>query len=416
MKRILILNDTSDHSNWGSLSNIEALKHLLAAAMPDASFSSLYSSWVGRIYRWDPWWFGRRVFNRTSVIADKLSSRYVALPQVADEFDHVSRLWESGKGGAGARDFINHVMDADAVIFNAEGSTYRNNHSALKCLFLLWLARTRYAKPAFFLNGNVTITEVDPILPAMIRKVFPVLDGVAVRVPNALRMVQEAVPDARVELVPDSVFYFSESDCAPASAALEELRAKFSGQPYFCFSLSMLPVDFRRTRKKSALCHVIERLKKQVPHAVLMAKDPEDQFLQEVARDTDSHFFGQHQTFRDVMTLLRDARFLFSGRYHHLIMAADVGCPSIPLISTSPKIQGLCELLGPAMPGPFDPTSLWFESEEIEKEACRILREGDGLRSVIKRGAADCRARVPRLGSIVRDVLISSSSRATPQA
>ncbi len=411
MTRILILNDTSDHSNWGSLSNIEAMKVLLASAMPGVTFSSLPSRWVGRIYAIDPWWRGRRVFNRTSALADKLSARHLILPGVADEFEYIADLWTSGWGGLGADDFIREVKVADAVVFNAEGSTYRNNPSALKCLFLLWLARTRFDTPAFFLNGNVTITEVDPVLPAMIRKVFPVLDGITIRVPNALRMVQDAVPAARAELVPDSVFLFDEADCAPPGPALSALLARFNREPFFCFSLSMLPVDFKRTRSKSSLCHVIRQLKKLVPHAVLMAKDPEDQFLKEVARETGSHFFGQDQTFRDVMTLLRDARFLFSGRYHHLILASDIGCPSIPMISTSPKVQGLSELLGAAMPDPIDPTALWDEARSIEKEARRIISEGASLRAEVKSAAANCRLRLPRLGDLVRDVLVPSGRK-----
>ncbi len=406
MPNVFILNDTSDHSNWGSLANIEALKTILTEALPGVTYTSLDSRWVGRIYRWDPWVFGRRAFNRTSFLADRITSRYHLLPEVVDEYEYVAEQWMAGKGGSGARDFLDRVGDADAVVFNAEGSTYRNNHSALKCLFMLWLAKTRFNKPAFFLNGNVTLTEVDPILPAMVRKVFRVLDGITVRVPNALRMVQQAVPDARAELVPDAVFLFDESECSPAGPGLEAFRARVGDRPYFCFSLSMLPMDFRRTRDQSSLHHVIHRLKQLVPQAVLMAKDPEDQFLRAVAEDTGSLFFGQDQSFRDVMTILRDARFLFSGRYHHLIMASNVGCPSVPLISTSPKVQGLSELMGDVMPTPFDPTDLWGAVESIEREARHAMDGGKALRVRVKERSGELRTRVRRMGEMVRERLV----------
>jgi len=399
--RLLILNDTSDHSNWGSQSNIEALYAILRASLPGATFTSLPSRWVGRVYRFDPFLRGRRAFNRTSVLADLFNQRFQQLPVVADEFDHVADLWMKGRGGRGAEEFLAALPACDAVIFNAEGSTYRNNLSAVKCLFMLWLARTRFQRPAFFLNGSVSLTDIDAMLPAMVRKTFAVLDGITVREPNSLRLVQRYAPEARVELVPDSVFRFDAADAAAAEGGLADFRRRVGSQPYFCFSLSMLPVDYRRTRRESALYRVITALKSVVPQAVLMAKDAEDQFLRDLAADTQSIFFGHNRTFRDVMAVLQQAQFLFSGRYHHLIMASNVGCPSIPLISTSPKVQGLCELLGPSILPPFDPTDLWRHAGAIEQEARRLATAGPAVRADVAAAALRLRGQVHRLGDIV---------------
>lgn len=403
MPTVLLINDTSDHGNWGSQSNIEALRRILQEQIPGVSLPSLPSRSVGRIYTWDPFVSGVRAFNRTSYLADKLSSRYMLLPSVVDEYEYVADEWLAGRGGAGAADFLARLKGVDALIFNAEGSTYRNNHSSLKCLFMLWLGKTRFGLPSYFMNGSVTLTEVDPVLPAMVKKVFTALDGVAVREPNSLRMVQQYAPQAKVELVPDTVFLFDESDCSTESAGLAALRRRLGGQPYFCFSLSMLPMDFKRTRRASALYNVIMRLKQVAPQAVLMAKDEEDQYLGDVARETGSHFFGKNQSFREVMAVLRDARFLFSGRYHHLIMAADVGCPGIPMISTSPKIKGLSELLREVMIAPFDPTDLRPHLATLENEARRLVAGGAELRAQVKAVATGMRSRVPRLGHLVRE-------------
>lgn len=410
MTKLLILNDTSDQQNWGAFAGVEALKRILQAALPDAVFDTITSREVGRIYLFDPHIRGQRMFNRTSHLADLLLPRYEVLPRVSDEYEYVGEVWDAGKGGVGSRKFVKKCMWADAVVFNAEGSTYRNNYSAIKALFMLWYARTRFSIPAFFVNGSVTITEVDPILPAMLKKTFRVLDGISVRTPNSLRMVQNLLPGLSVQLIPDTAFLYDEQDCRPDSPSSIALRQRLGNGPYFCFSLSMLPMDFVRTRRRSSLVRLIQRLKEIVPQAILMAKDPADAYLKAVAEETGAIFYGPGEDFRNVMAILRDARFLLSGRYHHLILAADVGCPVIPMISTSPKVQGLVEMLGDVATRPFDPTDLWSCMDTMVETARQIIGRGDRLREAVRQKAAELRRQVFQVGELVRRGIDAAST------
>lgn len=401
MPTLLMLNDTANHDNWGSQACAEGLKRILAEALPGVEMRSLLSTWVARHYLWDPSFAGRRLFGGSNPLWRRCSPPFQVLPRVADEFDSVAETWAAGRGGKGTREFLDAARGADAVVYNAEGSAYRTNLTAVKCLFMTWYARTRLGIPGFFLNGSVTLADVDPILPAMMRKEFAVFDGVTVREPWSLRNCQKYIPGVPVELTPDSVFHFRQSDATSGVTPVDLVPGLRPDAPYFCFSLSMLPMDFVRTREKSSVVSAIRMLKALVPQAVLMAKDAEDQFLKGVADETGSLFFGPSRTFREVMALLGGARFLFTGRYHHVIMATIMGCPSVPMITTSHKMNGLCELLALPDYDPLDPTDLWTEMPRLEARVKAILAGGDPLRARVQAAADRLRPGVARMGTMV---------------
>ena len=52
----------------------------------------------------------------------------------------------------------------------------------------------------------VHLTDVMPVLPAMVRKTFSVLDAVAVREPCSLRNLAQFAPDVAAQVFPDSAF------------------------------------------------------------------------------------------------------------------------------------------------------------------------------------------------------------------
>ena len=62
--------------------------------------------------------------------------------------------------------YLKALHGVDIVILNGEGSMYRTNLSAIRELFLAWFAKTRLGIPTIFINGQVHLTLVVPILPA----------------------------------------------------------------------------------------------------------------------------------------------------------------------------------------------------------------------------------------------------------
>jgi len=402
MPKLLIVNVTLDHTNWGSQACALALRQILLEQVPDAELAAVPSGWIARRYSFDPHIRGRRLFKKPEFPHKQLLKEHQCIPEIADEFEPVAERWLSGRGGPGAAEYLEWLDGIDAVVFNAEGSTYRTNYTAIKSLFLTWLARTHRGLPAFFLNGSVTLTDVEAVLPAIVRKVLPALDGVSVREPNSLRMVRGVLPELDVEVVPDSVFHL-EPPQAQVNARVDAwLDAQGLGESdFFCFSLSMLPTDLRRFRDSSATLGLIRSFLERVPRGVLMARDRKDQLLRRVAAETGCAFFGPEFGHEEAMALLRRAHFLCSGRYHHLIMAAIVGCPMVATFSTSPKVQGLCELLGDLVRPPFDPTDIRRVGPEMLVAADDACARRDAISSLLVERSAQLRAQTPRMGELV---------------
>lgn len=406
MPKVLIFNDTRDQTNWGSQACVNALIDILRKEIPNLEVETITSAKMFKGYRLRPRFLGGGPYSprRRDKLFGRWSRDLPTTPFVADEFDWFADRWLKGEGGPLADEYVNYLKNVDAVIFNAEGSTYRMNHIAKLGLFMLWFARAHFGKPALFLNGTFALTDVDRILPAMARKAFRVLDGISVRENYSLRNVHLYVPGVAVKLIPDSVFYFRR-EIAQSGAGLEEINRQLNLAPYFCVSSSMLPLDFSRTRSNSALVRLIKELKGIVPQAVLTAKDDGDTWLKQVAAETGSLFFGPENHYSELMTLLQGAQFLVSGRYHNIIMSTIMGCPSIPLTTASPKIDGLCELLDGAIGTPLDVTDLWSSINTILMRAKRYLSEGESKRRELTTLSDRLYVQSLELGQMVKDCL-----------
>jgi polysaccharide pyruvyl transferase WcaK-like protein len=379
-KKVLILNDGSEYKNWGIKACIDGLKKILRQDFDEKDIYSFNHQYMHRLYSFDPKIFGRSIFLENSRVAKKLFKPFHLLPKNADEFEYVAEEWINGRGGKGADEFINKMEDIDIAIFNSEGSVYRDNICGIKGLFMLWFTKKKLGKKACFVNGSVTLTMVQAVLPAMIKKVALAIDIFNVREGYSKQNIIDYYPELtdKIQVFPDSVFALEKT----SSSAYMESNLK--GSPYFVFSLSMLPMDYSKDRDQSSVLSLINDLKKIIPNAVLLAKDIEDQDLKYLAHITGSHFIGSDYEYNDVMNILEKAEFLCSGRYHHLIFAIMVGCPVIPLHTSSQKIWGLSSFFKENMLSPIDPTDLYSESYKILNEAKKIVESGNDLRIYYK--------------------------------
>jgi polysaccharide pyruvyl transferase WcaK-like protein len=274
---------------------------------------------------------------------------------------------------------------------------------------LAWLCKSRLEIPTVFVNATVHLTDVVPILPAMVRKTLPVLDAVAVREPFSLRNLGHYVPAIEPLLIPDSAFALTPDDACPTSMT-DRVGDRFGDAPYFCFDPGPMPVDDRPGRA-SALYRLIMALKEVVPEAVFVRGDPTDNAIAGIAAETGSLHLGSRVDYREWMTLVKGAQFLVTGRYHNPILGAIMGCPSISLASSSHKVHGACELLE-LVGSPYDPTDLATQTASIVDHARRYVASrteiGAGLRQVCERR----RSETARLGSLVAGFVPGSSSPA----
>jgi polysaccharide pyruvyl transferase WcaK-like protein len=395
----VLLNDCRDQDNFGAHALVDGLYRILMHAAPSASITPIPSHWLLDTSH------GLGAFTNGGVGMRQLFAVY---PAVADQFEVVAEDWLQGKGGPGAEELLSRLAGADLVVLNGEGSVYRTNLSAIRELFLAWLCKCHLGIPTIFVNATVHLTDVMPILPAMVRKTLPMLDAVAVREPLSLRNLAHYAPNVAVQLIPDSAFALTSEDASKTSLS-DSLRARVGNSQYFCFDPGPMPID-HRPGGRSALFRLIEGLKDVTAEAVFVRSDPADSSVEGIAKETHSLYIDAPVDYREWMTLVRDAQFLLTGRYHNPILAAIMGCPSVTLGSSSHKVHGGCEMLE-VIGTPFDGTDLDSQTHAMVSCARHYVRNRVDFHDRLTTVSEQRRAETMELVSLIRGVLHSSGAR-----
>ncbi|MGO9856759.1 MAG: polysaccharide pyruvyl transferase family protein [Acidimicrobiales bacterium] len=401
---IVLLNDCHDQDNFGAHALVDGLYRILMQTAPDATVQPIPSHWLLDVSN------GLGAFNNGGAGMRQLHAAY---PAVADQFEVVAEDWLHGRGGPGADELLSRLQGADLVVLNGEGSVYRTNLSAIRELFIAWLCKCRLGIPTIFVNGTVHLTDVMPILPAMVRKTLPALDAVAVREPHSLRNLAHYAPDVAVQLIPDSAFALTPDDARETSMS-DFIRDRIGDAPYFCFDPGPMPLDHRPGRQ-SALYRLITALKDVTAHAVFVRAGRSDGHIEEIAKETNSLYIDTEVGYREWMTVARDAQFLLTGRYHNPILAAIMGCPSVTLGSSSHKVHGGCEMLE-VIGNPYDGTDLVSQTSSIVGHARDYVQHRAEVHGRLTAVCERRRTETMELSSLMSGVLRSSGVRGDLEA
>jgi polysaccharide pyruvyl transferase WcaK-like protein len=400
---IVLLNDSRDQESFGSQVLADTLVQLISDELPQHTLRSIPSHWL----------VDHPAGAAPFVSGIALHIPQAAWPEVADQFETIADDWLSGHAGSGVKEYLVKLKNADLIMLNGEGSVYRSNVSAIRELFLLWFAKTRLGIPAMFVNGTVHLTDIMPVLPAMVRKAFSALDGIALREPFSYRNVLAYVPDVSARMIPDAAWIMNRE--AEAVRSLSPGLPELPTGDFFLFDPGGMIRDFRFP-KRSALVELLRALRELGPKPVVIVKQPPyDDFLIELARMNGVPVFGRGHTYRQFMALQSRAQFQVTSRYHDLILGTIMGCPSVPLASGSHKIHGACELLDGLAGMPFDGTDLRNCTPEIVQCARSYLERLPTLRSQFAAAATRLAAQALEVGTMVRQVLDSHSSVAVRQ-
>jgi len=389
---VTIINDTRDQISFGSVSLSEGLIGILRRTNPTATILPIPSHWLIRLEPASPFIGGA---------AGRRQPR-ATWPEVCDQFDAIADEWLAD-GEPGNNEFLDRLRAADVVVLNGEGSIYRRNQSAVRELFMAWLSKERLGIPTVYLNGGLHLTRVLPILPAMTRRTFGVLDAVALREPRSLANLAEFAPDVAGRVVPDAAFWFTPDDVR-GGPTVDAVRAATAGDDYFVFDPGSMPVD-ARPGGGSALFELLRSLREVVPHAVVVPMAPGDRYIEAAAREAGAHYFPDVEDFREFMGLTAGARFLVSGRHHNTILAAITGCPTITLGAVTDKVHGACEMLDGLLGETYDGTDLRPRIADVAAHARRYVAAGDGLRAQLLAVTAQRHEQAMEHGRIVADLL-----------
>jgi polysaccharide pyruvyl transferase WcaK-like protein len=363
--KILLLNDGQKFNNWGIQSTTICLKNILREYVDvNAEFSYLPHEIFMKKYRFDPSLFGKKIFNRNSRLRKYLGIP-IKFPNYADEFEQLYDYWVNKKLNKIENQVYNKIIDADLIVFNAEGSVYRANKSAALGLFLLALA-SKLGKKTLFCNGSFSLTNQDNILESYAKKAMEEIDHVFIREPVSFKTFCKHINHSDVEMVPDAVFIDNKTK------NIEPLKQQF------ILSSSMLPLHSYRFAP-----HPIETLASEIKSKfgldpIIAAIDTEDKYLQNIAKKNNWKLLGGSCSPLDVRNEIAKSQFILSGRYHHLIYGLIDGTPIIPFDTTSQKIKGLLELIN-SKQTLFDPLNILQEKPMLINDVGRVLKN----RSVI---------------------------------
>jgi polysaccharide pyruvyl transferase WcaK-like protein len=402
---ILLINDNSAHVNWGAQASPSALVGIIEQSLSGCTITALSHAWLARSHhrRMHHLLGGRLIRGKKrGRIARKFLNRCSTLeafyPEVADDFDYWADEWLAGRGGPQANEFLKLAEKAEIIVYNGENSIYRNTPEGCHGIFLLWLAKTRLGKPVCIVNHTSHQNGVRPIMTGMIQLVFPDLDLVAVREPCSLANLR-ALGIRNAELFPDVVFSLLPGDYSRDRVDQWRHQHNLVDHSYFCLSASGLPVSKPQGGWDGEVAALVRNLKTHNLQAVLIAKDPWCLFLYEVARQTDSLFFGPEHEFHDLWPLLEGASFLVTGHYHYVIFGTMVGCPFVPMSVNNHKMQGVCELLEWERTQPFDATYLKNCRAEIVSEAWQLMDNRSELSARLVNKVAQLRDDTLKLGA-----------------
>jgi hypothetical protein len=164
-----------------------------------------------------------------------------------------------------------------------------------------------------------------------------------------------------------------------------------------------MPMD-DRGGVASALHQMISAVQRVVPRAVFVSTGPGDDYIERTARETGSVFVRIYD-YREWMSLVADAQFLVTGRYHNVIMGAIMGIPSIAFASASHKVHGACEMLEGLVGSPYDPTDLRPRIPAIEEQARSYVQNRESLRGRLQEVCARRRSEALGIGRLAADAI-----------
>lgn len=407
--RILILNDNSEHPNWGAQATPYAIRRIFADHFPEADLEFLSYGWLAARYRKlrvpfrEGLTFRERNFGPARFLVYGVSRLDDPYPEIWDDFEFYADKWVRREAGPFAAELVERIGRCDAVVHNGENSLYRNTVPGMRALFLLWLAKTRYSKVVAEINHTAVLADMTrPIMRGIAREVLPLLDLVTTREPRSLEDLRK-LGVVNAEVYPDVVFYLGE-DFDRTFQGNGQRPLSFEGS-YFCLSASALPMSVPREGSRGAVAALVDRVSSLDLRPLLLARDPHCQYLKEIAELSGGAFFGPDHAFHELWTLFRDARFLITGHYHYAIIAAQVGCPFILLSTNNHKMEGVAKHLHWHLEEPFDATALRPVIGEIFTEAKRLHTNRDFYSRALAARAKEMRGESAQHILRLRDIL-----------
>jgi tetratricopeptide (TPR) repeat protein/ADP-heptose:LPS heptosyltransferase len=261
-------------------------------------------------------------------------------------------------------DLVALLRQAKLMLVNGEGSLHGATPTALRILYLCWLAKTRFGAALHIVNHSC---YPDAEAAALYAMVYRAADYVAVREPLSV----PAVLALGVE--PALAF-----DSLPLY-----VRDHFSGRPPRTDVAVLAGSVLLGGRDAGLYPQIVQHLRSRGLEVVVLtgANGPpaleEIRFALQVKKACgDAVRLVEARSAADWLATIAGARLLVSGRFHHSIAAAALGTPFVAFGSNTQKVEGLMQALGG------EPPVAWTDPAALATALARIdclLAEGMAL-------------------------------------
>lgn len=270
---------------------------------------------------------------------------------------------------------------ADIVIINGEGSivkgTDKNGYyhlGGLYVLFFAYLSKKMFDTETYMINHTVDPQNRDIF--HIIEKVYPLLNGVYVREPLSLRMLEKYCDYHDAIYVPDALFSFESDDSWEPTNYIKS-HIDFS-KPYICIGDSSgfyTDMDnlFDIEKMYDELIPKLRKICPQVIFVVGFGKYYSP--VMKAVRNNKVPFLCIHNSsYIDLFHVLKKAEIFISGRWHTSILSLIAKTPILLFGSDSHKTEALYEMIN--YPYRFyDFRTLRFHTDDIAAEAKKIISE-----------------------------------------
>lgn len=299
--KVCILNDTSEWYHWGCHGTSLGLRSLIDRDLKPTAVATVP---INLTYA-------------ASYLPDTLAA--ARDPRNAIEF---LKTWPAA-----------HVLlEASDIVVNAEGTIHSASAHVARLLYITIICSSFFGKRVHLVNHSIFPPTDNPAILELYRLAYKSAHHVAVRESDSARIAREALGrDVRLAF-----------DCLPLSLARTPLGSRrdapdfaivtgTSGMSAANFAILKAGADIL-TRRGLRLIWLVGAPKNPAADEQAQAAKFAPQIGAEIVTAA---------SFADWATLIRDAHFVFSGRFHYVIARLSLGGPFASFGGNTPKITAM---------------------------------------------------------------------------
>ena len=373
--KILLINDTSSSSNWGSRATSFALKKMIS----ETGSHTIQSITEGDLLK-------LKGFNNTSGPSNRLLKLLV--PPIFFKAkrrllfkEHIPRKW--GDFDAYLRktirsnlfsEVLGEIEASDFVVVQGEGCIRHNTFLSRILFFLAYISKSHFGKPVVMVNHTADLSH--PELLEIAQNVYPLLDDVVFR--DHLS-VEKYSNFSHGRFAADSTFTFrpiSNKEWYAISQRPtyfdfwpEDASTFNPGRPYICLGGgSGLPSENEnRYSPIDKYSELIQYLQKNLQHQIVLTVSGYTDLwiFRALADKFGLPLIGLNIPVQQAVDIMGNASAYIGGRWHPSLFAVSGGTPVIPFQANTFKMKALTRL--------FSLKEIVFDVKNMERDKELIL-------------------------------------------